>query len=69
MTRVDPQRSAVGWQFLDVKDSQSMTRQDFLNGDQRKIREMLMVDGVELVFFHQTNQTWKLECDNAVWMK
>ena len=36
-----------------------MTCQNFLNGDEGKIREMLMINGVELVLFHQALEVWE----------
>ena len=38
----------MGRQFLDVGDAQAATGEDAADGVQRQVREMLVVDGVEL---------------------
>ena len=65
MARINPERTAVRRQFLDVEQSQTVRREDFLGCQERKIGEMLVIDRVELVLFHQAHQVRKFHRDHA----
>ena len=65
MARVDPQRAAVGRQLLDVEQREAVRGEDPLGGDEREVREVLVIDGVELVLVHQPHQVRELDGDHA----
>ena len=56
----------MSWELFDIEDFQSMRVEDLLHRQEGKIREMLMVDGVELLLFHQSLEVWKLHRDDTV---
>ena len=66
MARVDAQRSAVGGNFLDVEDAQAVGGEDAARGGEREVREVLVVDGVELVLFDEAREVRELHRDDAV---
>jgi hypothetical protein len=54
MLRVDVQRSAVGRQLPHVEQHEAVRREDILDNEEREIRDVFVVDGVELVALHQS---------------
>ncbi len=46
---VDAQRPAVGRDLLDVEEAHTVVREDGRHREEREVREVLVVDGVELV--------------------
>ena len=64
--RKHAQRTAVRFQFLDVEHPQPVRLHDLDGADQGKIREVLVVNGVELIEFNQTKQVREFECEDAV---
>ena len=65
MRDVDAQRAAMAPQFLDVEDSQAVRGEDALRRAQREIREMLVVDRVELVLGDEPHEMRKLDRRDA----
>src|SRR5690348_17231291 len=55
-----PQRSAVGVDLLDVEDAQTLGGEDATDGEQREVREVFVVDRVELVLFDQLQDMGEL---------
>src|SRR5258706_3373155 len=53
MAKINTQRSAMGSKSFDVEYPEIVLACEAINRDQRKIREMLVVNGVELVFVYQ----------------
>src|SRR6266478_5326243 len=65
MPSVDPQRSSMRWQFLNVEERDSMRCEDLLRRHKRKVGKMFVINRVELVFFHQPLQVRKLHGDHT----
>ena len=49
------------WDFFDVKQRQPVRFKDLFRRDERKIREMLVIDRVVLSLLHQSQQVRKLQ--------
>ncbi len=56
----------MGRDLLDVVGAKALGRQHLLDGDQREIGEVLVVDGVELHLLHQPQQVRELEGERAL---
>ena len=56
----------MGRQFLHIEEDQPVLPKNPFHGEKRKIREMLMIDRIELILFHQSGQMGKLHGDQAV---
>src|ERR1019366_10715832 len=63
--RVDADRAAMGGQLVHVEQRQVMRREYLLDSEERKVTEVLVVDGVELVLLHQSLQVRKFHGDDA----
>ena len=61
---VHPQRSAMSRELLDVEDRQTVLFEDGGDGVEREVREVLVIDGVELVFVDQAEHVRELERDH-----
>jgi hypothetical protein len=61
----DAQRPAVRRQRLDVPHRQALGREDALHRAQRQVREVLVIDRVELRLLHQAQQVRELDRDRA----
>jgi hypothetical protein len=46
--------------LVDVEQPQAVMREDLLDGAERQIREVLVIDRVELVLVHQLEQVREL---------
>ena len=57
--RVDAQAAAVGWELFDIPQAQTLRRKYALNSMQRQVREVLVVDGVELALLDELKQVRK----------
>src|SRR6185312_10876445 len=64
--REEPERAAVGRELLDVEGLEPMRAQDPHCSPQRKVRKMLMIDGVELGLLDQPKQMRKFEGQHSV---
>ena len=64
MARVDPQRSTVSGQLLDIEEGQAVRREDALGRHEGEVGEVLVVDRVELVLCHQAHQVGELHGDH-----
>ena len=64
-TRVDAERATMGVELLDVDDTQPRRGQGSGGGEEREVRVVLVIDGVELTPLHQTKQMRELEGDQA----
>ena len=62
---MDAQRAAVCRQLLHVDDRQAVCGEDPARRPEREVREMLVVDGVELVLVEQTLEVGELEGEQA----
>src|SRR5579864_9135241 len=67
--RINPQRTAMRREFLYIEQRQPVGQKYFLGGNEGKIREMLMINGVELVALHQAHQVRKFHRDDACGFK
>ena len=56
----------MGRQFLDVEHPQTVSREHPLDGQQRQVAEVLVIDGVELDLGHQAQQMGKLHRKDAL---
>ncbi len=65
MRKIDTQRPAMGWQFLHVDDLEVMAVRHIPDRQQREIREMLVIDCVELVLLDQIGEMRKLQRNHA----
>src|SRR5437870_7381485 len=65
VARVDAQGATMGGQLIDVERLEAVSRQNTPKRTQRKIRVVLMIDGVELVALDQPQQVWYLETKRA----
>src|SRR5262249_13841371 len=63
---INPKRPAMGQKVLDVENPEPMLARQPVNGDHRKIREMLVVNGIELIVFDEPLKVRKLQSDHAV---
>ena len=63
---VDAQRSAVRGNFLDVEDAEAVGREDAARSGEREVREVLVVDRVELVLFDESREVRELHRDHTV---
>ena len=61
-------RSDPPWvgNFLDVEDAQAVGGEDAARGAEREVREVLVVDGVELVLLDEAREVRELHRDDAV---
>src|SRR6185369_3911680 len=62
---IDSQRAAVRRQFVDVEQAQAMVREYALDRSEAQVREVLVVDGIELVLVHEPQQMRELHCDDT----
>ena len=53
-------------QLLDIENSKPMASRHAFDRHERKVRKVLMVDGIELVFLDQPLKMGKLECNHAI---
>ena len=65
-SRVDPDRPTVGRQLLDVEELEPVLREETLDRAERQVREVLVVDGVELAPLDQLQKMVELEGQDAV---
>ena len=65
-TGIDAQRPAMGRQLFDVEHPQARVAHDPANGQQRQVREMFVVDRVELAELDQPHQVRKFQRDHAL---
>ena len=56
----------MGLEPLGIDNRQAMGREEAPQGEHREVREVLMVDGVELVALHEAEEVWHLDCQQAV---
>ena len=64
--RVEAQRSAVALQLVDVEDLEAVGREHLRRGEEREVREVLVVDRVELVALHEPQEVRHLDRHDAV---
>ena len=64
MASIDPQRSAVGRQLVDVVQRQAVGGEDLFGRHEREVGEVLVVDRVELLLGHQTHEVRELDGDD-----
>ena len=56
----------MGRDLLDVEEAHTVVREDGRHREEREVREVLVVDGVELVVPHQLEEVRELHGDDAV---
>src|SRR5262245_60957 len=66
MTGIDPERPPMCSQLFHVENLESVSVEKLSDRQQRKIRKVLVVNRVELVFLHESHQVWKLESNDAI---
>ena len=65
--KINAQRAAMGGKVFDIKHLKAVSGREAIDRHQRKIREMLVIDRVELVFVDQPLEVGKLERNHPVW--
>ena len=65
MSGVDPHGTAVRWDFLDIKQSEAMRGKNLFHRNEREIGKMLVINGVELILFHQSRQVREFQRHRA----
>jgi hypothetical protein len=55
----------MGGQLLHVEQHETVRREDALGGGERQVGEMLVIDGVELLFGHEPQQVREFHRDHA----
>ena len=63
--KIDAERPAMRRQSVDVDQHEAMGGGKPRHGSKREIREVLVIDGIELVLFHQTLKMRHLDGDHA----
>src|SRR5215469_8190962 len=66
MASKNAERPTVGRQLLDVKKCEPISSKNPFRGEEREVRKMLVVDGVELVALHQPQKVGKLQGEDAL---
>ena len=66
MLREYPERAAVRAELLHIEDPQPVMREYSLHGEQRQVREVLVIDRVELGFFDEPQQVRELDADHTL---
>ena len=56
MREINPERSTVRRELFDVDHLQTVPARELIDCYERKVREVLVVDGVELILHHQAGQ-------------
>src|SRR5271154_818078 len=69
MTGVDAQRAAMRRNFIDIEERQTMGCEDLFSCRERKIGEVLVINGVELVLLYQAQEVGEFHGDKAVGLK
>ncbi len=64
--RVDAAASRRGWELVDVEDLEAVGPEHRPGREEREVREVLVVDRVELVARHQPRQVRELDRDHAL---
>src|SRR5262249_40459533 len=67
MAEINTQRSTMSRQKLDVKYFEFVLVRKTLNRHKRKVREMLVIDRVELVPVNEPLKMGELERDHTIW--
>src|ERR1700733_4312327 len=65
--KIDTQRAAVGRNLFDIDQCEPMHTREAIYRDQRKIREMLVIDRIKLVVVDESLQMRELERCYAIW--
>src|SRR5215472_8021611 len=63
MTCIDPKRSPVGSQFIHIEHLESVPVEELSDHQQRQIRQVFMVNRVELILLHESHQMGELQRD------
>src|SRR5262245_57288058 len=66
MTGIDPERPPMRSQLFHIENLESVSAKKLSDRQQRKIRKVLMVNRVELVFLHESHQVWELQSNDAI---
>ena len=61
MGEIDPERAAMRGELLDVSELQAVPDRDLLHRCQREVREVFVIDRIELVTRHQTDKVRELQ--------
>src|SRR5580698_7358253 len=65
----DAQRTAVGGQLFDVKQAEAMCFHELHGREQREIGKVLVIDGVEFIVLHESQQVRELKRQHAFWLE
>lgn len=63
---VDAERAAVGGELFDVEEGEAVAGEDVADHAEGEVAEVLVVDGVELVAFHEALEVGEFHGDGAV---
>src|SRR6267378_3598269 len=66
MSSKNAQGATMGGQLLHIKERQAMCSKDLLGCEKGEIGEVFMVNGVELIFFHQPLKMREFHGDYAM---
>src|SRR5215208_6385668 len=62
----NPQRPSVSRELLNIEESKTVPCENLLDGKERKIRKVFVIDRVELVLLDELQQMRKLHGENAI---
>src|SRR5215831_1535336 len=64
VTEINAERSAVRGDLIEIEYPQTVSVREPIDREKRKIREMLVIDGIELVLDHKAFEVRELQRNN-----
>src|SRR5260221_7617235 len=64
--RIDPKGPPMCGELLHIKHAQPMSLENPDRGNQREVRKMLVINGVELIAFDQSKQVRKFQSEDSL---
>src|SRR6516225_8043970 len=61
MAQIDSNRAAMGRYLIDIKQDESVRCENFLNRNEREVREVLVINRIVLVLAHQLHDMREFE--------
>tara|TARA_B100000949_G_C13909514_1_gene296188 strand:- start:24 stop:374 length:351 start_codon:yes stop_codon:yes gene_type:complete len=65
-TNVEDDRSSMQTHWFDIYNYETVLREQMLERLERKVREMLVVHGIELEIINQRAEIWHLDDENTI---
>src|SRR5690606_38836129 len=66
MPSINPDGSTVCWQLVNVEEHQAVVFEDPFHRAKREIREVFVIDGIELISFYQPQEVGEFHSDYTV---